>query len=370
MPLRRHILALALLPSLAGCHRAPPPAPAPPATFAATPGVPRARIARAVDALFAEPKAGATRALIVLRDGEPIAERYAPGFTAATPQIGWSMSKCVTALLIGLLVSDGRLRLDGTAPVPAWQRPGDPRGAISPRMLLQMRAGLRHAETARPVYASDVARMLFLDGRDDMAGYAEAKPLATAPGKVFAYSTASTIILDDLAARALTDSADADTRRRAVNEYLRARLFDPLGVRSMIVEADARGTLIGASAAWATPRDWGRIGEFLRERGAVRGAQIVPRGWIGFMLAPSPADPGYGAQVWLNRRHADGSDPLFAGKAPRDVFACIGYLGQYVIVSPSQRLTIVRMGNTRGGGGALRARLLAILKLFPRAGVS
>ena len=119
-------------------------------------------------------------------------------------------------MLIGLLVSDGRLRLDESAPVPAWQRPGDPRGEITLRQLLQMRSGLRHSEAGDPVYDSDEVRMLFLDGRDDMAAYAEAQPLEAEPGRKFEYSSATSVILADLAAHALTASRDPAIRRQAV----------------------------------------------------------------------------------------------------------------------------------------------------------
>jgi CubicO group peptidase (beta-lactamase class C family) len=81
---------------------------------------------------------------------------------------------------------------------------------------------------------------------------------------------------------------DAEHRRRAVAEYLRTRLFEPAGMRSMLPEFDAAGTLIGGSLIHGTARDWARFGEFLRNKGSVRGAQIIPRQWIDFMTTPSP----------------------------------------------------------------------------------
>jgi CubicO group peptidase (beta-lactamase class C family) len=141
--------------------------------------------------------------VIVMRGGRIVAERYAPGYHENTRFVSWSMAKSITGVMIGMLVSDGRLRLNRSAPVPAWQRPGDPRGEITLRQLLQMRSGLKHVEAGDPVYRSDEVRMLFLDGRDDMARYAEDQPLDSEPGKTFRYSTATSVILSDLAARAL-----------------------------------------------------------------------------------------------------------------------------------------------------------------------
>lgn len=347
------ILPLLALPALAGCGGAAdgPPAPPPvdPAALAVVgkaPGVPREDLARAVDALFAADAPGETRALLVLHRGAIVAERYAPGYSEKTRLIGWSMSKTITGVLIGQLVADGRLRLDESAPVPAWQRSGDPRGEITLRQLLQMRSGLRHTEAGDPIHESDEVRMLFLEGRDNMAAYAEARPLEAEPGRRFEYSSATTVILSDIATRALTDSTDPQVRARVMAEYLRTRLFEPVGLKSMVAEYDATGTLVGGSLIHATARDWAKFGEFLRNGGAVKGAQAVPRGWIDFMLAPSPRNPGYGAQVWLNRPQVDGHLALFPDRAPASLFACIGHLGQYVIVSPAQKLTVVRLGKT------------------------
>jgi CubicO group peptidase (beta-lactamase class C family) len=347
------ILSLALLPVLAGCSQGTnaPDAP-PPVSEAALkavvkdPGVNREKLARAVDALF-EPEMGETRAVIVMKNGRIVAERYAEGYHENTRFVSWSMAKSVTGVMIGMLVSDGRLRLDQSAPVPAWQRPGDPRGEITVRQLLQMRSGLRHAEAIDPVYEADEVRMLFLDGRDDMARYAEDQPLEAEPGRKFEYSTATSVILADLAARVLSPASDPESRRHAVADYLRTRLFEPAGMKSMLPEFDASGTLVGGSLIHGTARDWGRFGEFLRNKGSVKGAQIIPRQWIEFMVTPSPREAQYGAQIWLNRTPTNGDASLFPDRGPKDLFACIGHLGQYVMVSPSRGLTVVRLGKTQ-----------------------
>src|SRR3546814_4041861 len=66
------------------------------------------------------------------------------------------------------------------------------------------------------------------------------------------------------------------------------------------------------------------------------------------MLTPSKNDAGYGGHIWLNRKRPAGVTPaLWPDRGPNDLFACIGHHGQYIIVSPSQRVTIVRPGGTR-----------------------
>ena len=348
------ILVLWLVPALCGCapDAAAPPAALSPAALAAVseqPGVAREGLASRIDALFTGPAEDETRAVIVLHDGRTVAERYAPGYHENTRFISWSMAKTVTATMIGMLIADGRLQLDQPAPVPAWQRPGDPRGEITLRQLLQMRSGLRHTEAGDPIYESGEVRMLFLDGRDDMAAYAEAQPLEAEPGRQWEYSSNTTVILADIAARALTTSSDPALRRRAVADYLRSRLFEPAGMTSALPEFDRSGTLIGGSLIHATARDWAKFGEFLRGGGAVKGAQLVPRAWIQFMTTSNPRNPGYGAQTWLNRPQAAngerGGKPEFPG-APASVFAAQGHLGQYVVIAPRQKLTVVRLGRT------------------------
>lgn len=368
------ILPLMLLPALCGCDAAasssgswPPAAGSNVATVAAEPGADRRQLAAALDGLFDRPVELDTRAVIVMRGGRIVAERYAPGYGSQTRFAGWSLAKTVTGVVIGMLIADGRLRLDQPAPVPAWQRPGDPRGEITLRQLLQMRSGLRNAENAEPPFRSDPARMLFLDGRDDMAAYAEAQPLETEPGRTFAYATATTMILADIATRALTASPVPEQRRAAMDEFLRSRLFEPLGLPSMVAEYDAAGTQVGGSMVHGSARDWARFGEFLRQRGAVRGAQLLPRGWFGFMTRPSPRNPAYGAQLWLNRQGADGeTGKLSFREAPAGLFGAVGEFGQYVIVSPRQDLVIVRLGHTPDERRAELARALDhLVGLFP-----
>lgn len=312
------------------------------------------------EALFAESEAvGQTRALLVLRDGDLVYERYAAGFGPDTKLISWSMAKSITAVLAGFMVADGQLALDGPAPVAAWQRSGDPRGAITLRHLLHMSSGLEHVENGDPIWDGDTVEMLFGGGAGDMAGFAEAKPAAAQPGERFNYSSATSVILSDILVDTLTPAQGATARRDAMREYIRGRLAEPLGMTSLTPEFDAKGTMIGGSIMHATARDYARFGEFLRNRGVAGGQRLLPESWMRFMLSPSPNDAGYGGHIWLNRRRPPGARAaLWPERGPNDLFACIGHQGQYIIVSPSQRVTIVRLGVTKEDQfPALRQRL-------------
>ena len=372
MPNRARLPIVALALALAGCGGGDAQPPLSDAALAAvsqdSAGAPREQLARAVDRLFTEEALAETRALIVMQDGQLAAERYGGGYGPETRFVSWSMAKTVTAVLIGMLVADGRLELDRGPPIPAWRRPGDPRGEITLRQLLQMRSGLRHTEAGDPIYESAEVRMLFLDGRDDMAAWAEAQPLEAEPGALHEYSSNTTVILADIAARVLAgQDAGPQARRDAVANYLDARLFGPLGMDTVVPEYDAQGTLIGGSLIHASARDWAKFGEFLRRQGAsADGTQLVPRRWIEFMSAPSPREAQYGAQTWRNVAATTGAAALFPDKGPDSVIAMIGHLGQYVIVSPDQRVTVVRLGKTPDEGRRPVVDALAdIVTLYP-----
>lgn len=369
---RALLLAPALL-ALAGCGAAPAPeTPLSEEALAAVTkdaGAPRDQLARQLDDVFTAENVGETRAVVVMANGKLAAERYGPGYDKDTRFVSWSMAKTVTGVLIGMLVSDGLLALDGPAPVPQWQRPGDPRSGITLRHLLQMRSGLRHTESGDPPYESSEVRMLFLDGRDNMARWAEEQPLEAEPGKQFEYSSNTSVILADIAARALTASSKPEDRRKAVADYLRQRLFGPLGMTSMVPEFDASGTLIGGSLMHATARDWAKLGEFLRLKGrAPGGEQLVPQRWVEAMVTPSPARANYGFQIWLNRELPEGEEqPLFPDRAPKSLFSLIGHVGQYVLVSPEQRVTMVRLGHSQTEERkAMLQQAADVLALYPQ----
>ena len=333
--------------------------------------VSEAKLAAAMAPFFEDPILAETRALVIMRGGRVVAERYAPGYGPDSKLVSWSMAKSVTAVLVGMMVADGRLALDEPAIVPEWQTPRDGRAAITLRHLLHMSSGLDHTEMAEgsiEIFDADTPRMLFLDGREDVARYAETRPLEAIPGKKFEYSTATSHILADIMTRSLTSSKDPVVRRDAMLEYARGRLFEPLGMTSAVPEFDRNGTMLGGSLIHATARDWAKFGEFLRNNGSVRAAQMMPTSWMRLMKAPSKTDASYGGHLWLNRARNVGRDQvLFPGKAPSDVFAALGHLGQFVVVSPQHRLTIVRLGNTPDDQlDPVNDQLAKLISVFPK----
>jgi len=307
------------------------------------PAIPQ--LADALDRAFAEPNTPPTRhtrAIVVVKDGRVIAERYADGYGIDTPILGFSATKSVTSALIGILVRQGKLALDGPAPVAVWQSPDDPRHAITVDHLLRHTAGLAlgsSLEASLGAALEPVNRMKFMER--DMAAYAERTELATTPGSAWNYSDGNMIILSHLIRNA-AGGEPADVLRLARNE-----LFNPLGMHSVTLEFDGAGTPEGSSQMLASARDWARFGLLYLNDGVVGGKRILPEGWVNYSASPTPGGwVGIGAGFWTNRGDSFGANYRAARGMPRDAFFAKGTIGQYVIVIPSERLVIVRLGRS------------------------
>jgi CubicO group peptidase (beta-lactamase class C family) len=278
------------------------------------------------------------RAIVVVDHGRIVAERYAPGFDAGTPLLGWSMTKTVMAGVIGMLIKDGKLKLDQAGFWPG----NDGRERIRLSDLLAMSSGLQWNEAYGAV--SDVTSMLYL--QPDMAQFARAQPLAHPAGEAWSYSSGTAVILSRIA----QDSAGED-----LAEFIKARLFAPLGITSATIEQDERGTLVGSSYMYATARDWARYAQFLLQDGVWQGQGLLPSGYVAMMASPVAASRGqYGrGQTWLWGSDAatPGVNPDAAFGIPADTFWMSGHDGQAIAIIKSRQLVIVRLGLTPYSAG-------------------
>jgi CubicO group peptidase (beta-lactamase class C family) len=274
------------------------------------------------------------RAVVVVKDGRIVGERYGDGFTADTPLIGWSMTKTVNVAILGTVLGAGKLSLDGKNLFPEWS--GDERRNITIADLMAMQSGLAFNEDYGAV--SDVTRMLYLE--PDMAKFAASKPLVAKIGEKFSYSTGASVMLARLWQNAVGDEA-------ASLAWPRHALFGPLGMQSAVLEADESGTLTGASYLYATARDWARFGQFLLQDGVWNGRRILPEGFVSMMREPTAASNGvYGkGEVWLEGPGDKKGDGIARG-VPADAYWLQGHDGQTVAVVPSKRMVVVRMGLT------------------------
>ncbi|WP_376703936.1 serine hydrolase [Mesorhizobium sp. ISC25] len=277
------------------------------------------------------------RAVVVVKNGRIVAERYGDGFSEKTPLLGWSMTKTVNAAIVGTLVKDGKLAMTNQGLFGPWK--GDGRAMISLADMLAMSSGLEFNEDYGDV--ADVTRMLYLE--PDMAGFAGSKPLTGEVGKVFSYSSGTAVMLSRL-----WQDAIGDKDKDKALAWPRTALFDPLGMHSAVLEADENGTFVGSSYLYATARDWARFGQFLLQGGVWNGKAILPAGFVDWMREPATASKVYGkGQLWIEGP-GDEENPG-AGIAvglPKDTYWMEGHDGQTVAIVPSEQLVVLRLGLT------------------------
>lgn len=281
-------------------------------------------------------------ALVVLHAGRVVFEQYWNMKKADTPWAVHSLTKALTAILIGHAIADGFI---SSVDVPAatyiteWDTPE--RRGITIRHLLNMASGLKESFN----FAPTSLRMQRTMGTDIVAPNLHTE-VGRPPGERFAHINPDPQVLGIIIERA--------TRRRFA-EYLSEKLWQPIGARDALMFLDREGGMVHTDCCmWATPMDWARVGEALRLKGVFAGQQVIPAGWVDEMLRPSAAYANYGMQLWLGttyerQRRYDPDIDTFANYhsepfAAPDVFFLDGLGKQRVYVVPSRELVIVRSG--------------------------
>ena len=296
----------------------------------------RQAIDAALDFAFKEPSDWrlGTRAIVVLRDGRLVAERYAPGITADTRLASWSVAKSITASLLGVYARTYPLDLEAPVPLAAWKQPGDARAGIRTIDLLQMASGLSFP---RP---TDAAKGLLTDVDYQSSVYFKPQDteqlvlqqqLKDPPGSRYDYKNSDPLALLSFLRR------DLSARGVDYLSWPRRVLFDPIGARSVVMTTDAYGNFISSGMVFATAQDFARMGQLWLNDGQWDKAPLLPQGWVRKMTTPSPANPGYGGLVWLNTQ---GGYP----HVPREAFSFDGAFGQRVMVVPSRGIVVARLG--------------------------
>ena len=264
-------------------------------------------------------------AFMALHKGKVVAERYDKGIGPETKLLSWSMAKSFTNALTGVMAGDGLVDINAPVDIAEWQNDG--RKNITLNNLLQMQSGLEWDED----YGARSDVNLMLHREQDMGLYALSKPLAYEPGTHWYYSSGTTnIVMRYLRSRFSSDEVFLD--------YIRTRLFAPLGIRNAVFEQDMSGTPVGSSYIYITAADYARFGQMYLDDGCVDSLRVLPQGWAEYTAKPaSDSKGGYGAFFWLNQ-----------GKelpdVPEDMFYCKGHDGQRIFVIPSKDLVVVVLG--------------------------
>ena len=297
-------------------------------------------IAAALDRLFTESPnqpVKDVKAVVVVRDGSVIAERYAPGYGIETPLLGYSVAKSFTNALLGILVREGRLRVNQPVGATEWAHPGDSRSSITIEDLIRMESGLDASETGSGF--DPVSQMELTQG--DMAGFAARRPLKWPHGGTWEYTSANTLILDRLLGYTVGGGA------AGMRDFAERELFAPMHMAKVTMEFDGRGVFVGSSYVYAPARSFARFGElYLNDGIAPDGQRILPSGWVAWSRRSTFGAP-YGAGFWTN----EGATPYptwrVAHGVPKNSFYASGILGQRIYIFPSQNLVIARFGYSR-----------------------
>lgn len=253
--------------------------------------------------------------VMLLRHGHVVAEGWWEPYSPRSPHVLFSLSKSFTSTAVGLLVAEGRVTIDDTVlqhfPEDAPDQPSDYLRAMQVRHLLSMSAG----------HATDPTRAVFDQTAVPWTRAFLAQPLEHVPGTRFVYNTAATYMLSAIVQK-ITGSRLID--------YLRPRLFEPLGIENPSWETSPQGIDVGGSGLSVTTADIAHFGQLYLQRGEWHGARILPEAWVEQATArhiangPSPNpdwEQGYGFQFWRCRHGAYRGDGAF---------------GQFCVVMPQQ----------------------------------
>ncbi len=169
-----------------------------------------------------------------------------------------------------------------------------------------------------------------------MAAFAVNAKMIAPIGKRFHYSSATTQIL----ARIIRDLTGGPEQSLA---FAWRELFNPLGMRHVTLEFDGSGTLQGATYMLASARDWAKLGLLYLNDGVVGGKKILHADWVDFCAAAT-LDTDYAAGFYTNRSEHPNAKGRVALGFPRDSYFASGDLGQRIVIMPSQRMVVVRLG--------------------------
>lgn len=296
-----------------------------------------------------------THAVVVVYNGKIIGEKYAEGFDQESVLMGWSMTKSITNALIGILVNEGKLKVDAPAPVEEWK--DDERGSITLHNLLQASSGLSWSESYF-VPGADFHNMFIHS--DDKAAYAMSRDLEHEPGTYFEYSSGTTNILSEIIRRTVGDEN--------YHRFPYEKLFSRIGMFGAIMEPDASGTFVASSYGYARARDWARLGLLYLNNGVWNGERVLPQGWVEYSTTPAPAAPRreYGAQIWLNMGKQDNPNDVKFPGLPNEAIVFSGFEDNFVVIVPSKDLVVVRLGVTHNDAFDIAVLVNGIIDLLPK----
>ena len=266
-----------------------------------------------------------TRSVLVVYKNQIIGEQYKEPFDKNSIFLGWSMAKSITSGVLGVLEQQGKIKIDQSNLFEEWKN--DDRKNITIRNLLNMNSGLEWEEDYTKI--CDATEMLFIDS--DMSLRQKNKQLVGKPNESWNYSSGTSNLLSAFIRKQFSS-------QQAYLDFWYTNLIDKIGMHSALIETDYSGNYIGSSYVWATARDWAKFGLLYLHNGNWNGEQIIHKHWVEFTQKPTNTSKGeYGGHFWTN-------EGLRFKSAPKNMYYCDGYQGQFVCIFPDLDLVIVRTG--------------------------
>ena len=257
----------------------------------------------------------AMHSFMLVRHGKVIAECWWAPYRAQDNHELYSLSKSFTSTAVGMAVAEGKLSIDDEVlkffPDDAPEKPSANLKAMRVRDLLTMNTG---NQDEVPTAADKISAKAFLTNA-----------VPHKPGTHFKYNTPATFMLS-----AIVQKQTGQT----VQDYLRPRLFEPLGITQPVWNTNFQGINLGGYGLNVRTEDIARFGQLYLQKGKWQGKQLIPKDWVEMATTKqvsngsnpkSDWDQGYGFQFWRCRNGAYRGDGAF---------------GQYCIVLPEQDAVI------------------------------
>ncbi len=282
----------------------------------------------------------ATNALLVIKNGQIVHETYRNGSDETTRFMSFSMAKSIVATLIGLAVSEGRIKSiedKVTAYLPEMKESAYAGATI--RDLLLMRSGVDWLEIYE--FGSDTQLTRVHDNslvayKYRMCDYAakEAKP-AGKPGEKFNYSTLDASVLGCILERAVGITG---------SQYMSQKLWKPAGMECdgywIMDGPDSVGREFFGAGFNATLRDYGRFGLLMLNKGVANGKQVVPSDWVQKSTVPDEAQESMAKGKALGYKYQWWTMP------DSDAYLAIGLHNQFIYIDPKNKTVIVKLSHT------------------------
>lgn len=306
-----------------------------------------------------------TDGVVIIHNGAIVYERYVAPYGPEKRHIAWSVTKSVTSALTGLAVGRGAVSLDDSI-CDHLEIPKPESCQVKLGHLLVFSSGFDWTELYedKSNQASSVLAMLYGEGRRDMARFVAEHRLRDTPGTTFMYSTGESLLL----ASAVQEGVQKTFQKGDTFPW--EWLFDPIGMKTAVLEKDAKGHFKGGSHLFATPRDFARFGWLYLNDGCWAGQRLLPEGWVADSTTVSEPfrtaslDAGsepQGRKWWLNRPVPEQGLPTRPWPdVPADAYAARGHWGQSVTVIPSLDVVVVRVADDREEGAFELNRFLSL----------